>query len=182
MSDTQVDNKKPPKIRSRPILPSLTGSTQNYTTVAVDEIELANDFGTPADQRDVPKPSRWSRTPNEVISQSAWIHRNFWLDTWSDVKELPLVWLGRRFLSHILPFCVIACLLSLLVIMARQMGPFSLDYGDVCGPDGMFQLSNNDYEPWNRNATFTIDISFGSFSFGIAKLIDICWDVVCPSN
>lgn len=182
MSDTQVDNKNPPKVRSRPILSSLTSSTQNYSTVAVDEIELATDYRTPAEQRDVPKPSRWSRTPNDLISGSAWIHRDFWLNTWSDVKDVPFIWLGRRFLSHVLPLCVIACLLALLVQMARHAGLFALDYGTVCGPDGKFQLSDSGYDPWNRNATFTIDVSFGSFSFGIAKLIDINWDVVCSSD
>ncbi|KAK5079774.1 hypothetical protein LTR70_007586 [Exophiala xenobiotica] len=47
----------------------------------------------------------------------------------------------------------------------------------VCKPDADFQLSFATYSPWKRDAIFAINMSFGSYSFGVAKLIDVSWDV-----
>lgn len=176
--------KDPPSVRIRPLPSTTTWPTQSYSSVAVDEIELASDYGTTPVHHDSPKPSRWARTPNEIISQSPWIHKYFWVDTWNDVKKFPMAWLGRRFLSHVLPLGVMAGLIYLLFDMFFLAPPFydNMNSGSVCLPDGSFELSSADYNPWTRNAIFTININFGSYSFDIAKLIDICWDVVCISD
>lgn len=52
----------------------------------------------------------------------------------------------------------------------------------VCKPDGTtpFTFGSN-YNPWTPDAVFAINLGFGSFKFGTAKLIDIIWDVVSPS-
>lgn len=54
-----------------------------------------------------------------------------------------------------------------------------MNTGSVCMADGSFELSSSVYTPWNRKDLFAINLNFGGFTFGIAKLIDICWDVVC---
>lgn len=49
-------------------------------------------------------------------------------------------------------------------------------------PDGMYKLSYDDYTPSKRDAFFAINMGYGSYSFGIAKLIDVVWDVVCMTS
>lgn len=182
MLDIQIGVKDPPSVRLRPIASSLTGSAQSYSSVAVDEIELASDYGTSTDQRHTSTRSRREYAPNVLIAEASWIHRDFWIDSWNDVKTFPSAWLARRFLSHFLPLVVIVLVGYLVGSMSMQSGVLIVDYGNACSPDGQFELSFNDYNPWNRNATFSIDVNFGSFSFGVAKLLDICWDVVCVSG
>ena len=50
--------------------------------------------------------------------------------------------------------------------------------GSVCKPDGTFDLSWNDYTPWNWDSIFAINLSYGSYLFGVPKLIDVSWDIV----
>lgn len=42
----------------------------------------------------------------------------------------------------------------------------------------MYKLSYDDYTSWKRDAFFTINMGYGSYSFCMAKLIDVVWDVV----
>jgi len=88
-------------------------------------------------------------------------------------------WTMRRFLSHVLPMLMILGLLTLLLIMSLP-GFLFANSGGVCKPDADFQLSFASYSPWKRDAIFAINLSFGSYSFGVAKLIDVSWDVVRP--
>lgn len=84
-------------------------------------------------------------------------------------------------ISHVLPLLVIVGLLILLAYMSRSPENFMNDTtGELCKPDGTFTLSfdDNDYNPWQGGSVFAINLSYGSYSFHDAKLIDVCWDVV----
>lgn len=179
MSDPRIDVKDPPTVRLRPIASSIIGPTPSYSSVAEDDIELTSYDGTSVGKRNHPGTSTWIRTPNELLSGCSWTHRYFWVDTWQDVKNFSWGWLGRRFVSHFLPFTIITLLIFLFSVMTTSPGAFTQDDGGVCKPDGTFELSFDDYSPWKRDAIFAININFGSMSFGAAKLVDVCWDVVC---
>ena len=98
-----------------------------------------------------------------------------------DVQNSKFGWLGRQFFSHLLPLLSILLLLVLLILMSSMPGIFFTEEDGGCTPDGDFELSldNLHYTPWTRSSFFAVNIKFGSYSFGIAKLIDVSWDVVC---
>lgn len=178
MTDTRIDVKDTTIVRLRPTASSILGPTQAYTSVAVDDIELTSHHERLSDQRISPEVSRSARTPNELLSNSVLTQRHFWIDTWNDAKKFPLAWLARRFASHFLPFSIIVCLFTLFLFMSARPGLFISSTGDVCNPDGKFELSFGTYDPWKSDAIFAINLNSGSYSFGVAKLIDVCWDVV----
>jgi hypothetical protein len=82
-------------------------------------------------------------------------------------------------------FALLTMLLLVLLVMmpARPeyfLGDFSGD-DSGCTPDGNVELAvgdTNSYKPFNRDGFFSINIKFGSLSFGLAKFVDIVWDVV----
>lgn len=94
-------------------------------------------------------------------------------------ENRSLAWKMRRFFSHVSPMLVILGLPALLLMMGLP-GFLFANSGGVCKPDADFQLSFSSYSPWKRDAIFAINMSFGSYSFGVAKLIDVSWDVVRP--
>jgi len=47
-----------------------------------------------------------------------------------------------------------------------------------CMPDGSFNLRPDLYSPWSVSAILQIGYGSGSFSFPVAKLIDVIWDFV----
>lgn len=104
------------------------------------------------------------------------VHKqHHWNTIRADLKSVPWRWVIRRFCSHILPIITIVGLLTLL----RSL-PTIIDdaYGIICKPDGTFDLSQRTFTPWKRDAIFSITMGYGNYSFGVAKLIDVVWDVV----
>jgi hypothetical protein len=178
MADTHADVDDSPKTRLRPLALSMTRSARAYKSVALDEIELTSNHEPSSDRRHRQHAAKGTRKAFKVIYRPAWLRKLFWKDTWRDVKSFPWGWLGRRFLSHILPLMVITSLLSLVVFMSLYPGIFTNETRDFCEPDGTFLLSFDDYTPWRRDAIFAINLNFGRYTFGEAKLIDVCWDVV----
>ncbi len=143
----------------------------SYKSIASDEIELNRN----ADYQPTPH-STWhirGRTYHNYRVHE----KHLWDTVWEDLHAVPWPWVARRFCSHILPIIVIICLIFLLVVMSLP-DFISSDYGSICKPDGKFDLSYDDYTPWKRDAIFAINMSYGSYSFGVAKLIDVSWDVV----
>lgn len=178
MADTHVDVEDLPKTRLQPLALSMTRSAQAYKSVALDEIELTSNHEALSERNHCPHGARRMRKAFKVLYRPAWLRKLFWKDTWSDVKSVPWGWLGRRFLSHILPLLMITGILILLVFMSLYPGIFTRDTGELCRPDGTFLLSFDSYTPWKHNAIFAINLNFGRYTFGEAKLIDVCWDVV----
>lgn len=158
--------------RLRPI-PSLTKrSIQAYTTVASDDIELSNIDG-PATNRHYH--STFRRNLPQLVQSRL---QPLWETAWDDVRSFP--W--GRCAFHMLLFLMVSGLLVLIVFMAVSPKTFAVDRDDFCKPDGTFELSFYPYTPWKRDGIFAINMKFGSFDFGLAKFIDICWDVVCVNR
>ena len=178
MADSHAHLEDSPRTRLRALAFSMTRSAQAYKNVALDEIELTSNHEAPSDRHRRRHTADRMHKAFKFLYRRTWLRKLFWKDTWSDVKSLPLGWLGRRFLSHILPLLVITCLVFLLVLMSTSPGVLTNDTGEFCKPDGTFLLSFDDYTPWRRDAIFAININFGRYTFGEAKLIDVCWDVV----
>lgn len=174
-----LDGKGPSLMRSRPTV-SLRSVNTTYSSLDVDEIELGSDHGIlPTTQPNISSSRTWPPAPIESISKPSWMRMAFWKATWTDVKEIPLLWLGRRFVSHFLPLALVGCLAYVVYSLVKRAGG-EVDDPSVCQPDGSFDLSIlSSYNPWSRSAVFTIDIKFGNLPFDTAKLIDVIWDVVC---
>lgn len=47
-----------------------------------------------------------------------------------------------------------------------------------CLPDGSFSLSPSLYDVWRPSGFFQITLGSGDFTFGMAKFIDITFDIV----
>lgn len=178
MADIHVDDEDLPNTRLQPSAFSVTRSAQAYESVAADEIELTSNHEATSDRTCCQHGENRIRKGSEVLYRPAWLRKLFWKDTWSDLKSLPWGWLGRRFISHILPLLVIMGMLILLVLMSLFQKVFTGDTSEFCKPDGTFLLSFDKYTPWKQDAIFAINLKFGKYTFGEAKLIDICWDLV----
>lgn len=148
---------------------SVISYAPSYKTVACDEIELNGN----ADYQQAHH-STW-RIKDRTSHNYRVNKKHLWNITWEEVKLVPWKWMIYRFCSHILPIITIIGLIVLLSIMSL---PGFLESYAVCKPDGTFSLSYDGYTPWKRDAIFAIDMGFGSFSFGVAKLIDVSWDLV----
>ena len=105
-------------------------------------------------------------------------HSKTWKQTWSDIREVQWSWLGRRAATHFLPPLFAAGLIVLLVLMSARRGLFTYISIDACTADGEFLLNDTDSSRWITESVFAIDIRLGSSTFAVAKLIDICWDVI----
>lgn len=105
----------------------------------------------------------------------------FWRQTWRDVRNFPWRRIGRRCLSGPLMAVLILGLMAPVTIMSWF--PFAVvNYdGGGCSPDGdfLFDMDSSGWTPWTRSSAFAVNIKFGTFTFGTAKLIDVIWDVVC---
>lgn len=124
------------------------------------------------------KPASTTET-RSTSSWTVWLRKPFWQSTFDDVKNVSWGWLLRRFVSFILPTIIIGCWIYLMALMSRP--PYLIPrYHHVCKPNGDFSIYFGEYNPWQKKDLFAINISFGTFSFGVAKFIDVCWDVVCP--
>ncbi|ERF68471.1 hypothetical protein EPUS_03789 [Endocarpon pusillum Z07020] len=177
MADIHTDVEDSPKTRLQSLPFSTIRFAQAYKSVAADEIELVSNHEAPSDRDRRRHVAKGICKGFKVASRPAWLRKLFWKDTWSDVKSLPWGWLGRRFLSHILPLMMITVMLVLLVLMSLSPEMFTGDTGDFCKPDGTFSLSFDGYTPWKQDAIFAINLKFGKYKFREAKLIDICWDL-----
>lgn len=147
-------------------------------TVTSNEIESTSDHELSLNQRRTWSSIEWINEIFGSLRRPIWLQRWFWTKTWDDVRKFPFAWLARRLFPHFLPLSVITSLLLLLILMSRSPRDFTNDTSnDLCKPDASFVLSSDDYDPWRRDSVFAISLSFGSYSFGTAKLIDFCWDV-----
>jgi len=78
-------------------------------------------------------------------------------------------------------------------ILPVIVGVFSLTWSNssgICRPDGKFlvpeldtTLGNASYNPWAISSLFDLSlVGARDLSFPIAKLIDVCWDLVSPPS
>lgn len=109
---------------------------------------------------------------------TSWLSLGFWQEAWFDVREVPWSWLGRRIAAHVLPPVFATGLIVLLALMSARRSLFTYASVDACTADAKFSLNNINYDPWTKGSIFTVNMILGSTSFAMAKLIDICWDVV----
>ncbi|KAF4452445.1 hypothetical protein F53441_4725 [Fusarium austroafricanum] len=102
-------------------------------------------------------------------------------DAWNDIssierlKSLDWAGLGRLLL------CITWT--SLLVISPILLSTLPLDDdGSPCKQDGKFKFSTeveeNKFGRWAAGGFFDVTLSWGSFNFATAKLIDVAWDLV----
>lgn len=88
----------------------------------------------------------------------------------------------KHFLLHFLPISLILALIAFIVFMSGFSDVLFINVSGVCRPDGTYLLTlDTNYDPWTRDAVFAINLSFGSYKFATAKLIDTVWDVVSIS-
>jgi len=102
-------------------------------------------------------------------------------DAWKDVKQDlgfgMFTW--KRALYGTAIFAWTMGLVILAVFLGASTAILSRA-GSACSPDGVFRLVPESYSYWNRSGTFQITLAIGgNLSFGLAKFIDIAWDVVC---
>lgn len=109
---------------------------------------------------------------------TSWLSPEIWQEAWFDVKEVPWRWLGRRIAAHVLPPVFATGLIVLLALMPSHKSFFTYASLDACTADAKFSLNDINYSPWTKDSIFTVNMRLGSSSFAMAKLIDICWDVV----
>lgn len=151
---------------------SITSYAPSYHSVASDEIELTSNAKKSYTSQIHFHGSRSSRRwfPDDL--------GRIWMSTVGDIKSTPWSWLLRRFVSHVLAPMLICGQLVLLVFMSSP--GFISESGSICKSDGSFQLAHAStyYSPWKRDNIFSINMGYGSSPFGIAKFIDIAWDVV----
>lgn len=145
---------------------------RSYRSVPSSEIELT---GYAEDDRTL-------LVNSHIQGQASWIHdrvkairptitREGLRNTSSNQRLI-------RFLLNLLPISVILGLVVFIGLMSFSDSSFVYMSG-VCRPDGTFMLTFSDsYTPWSQDTVFAINMSYGSYTFGIAKLIDIVWDVV----
>ncbi|KAJ9654534.1 hypothetical protein H2198_006410, partial [Neophaeococcomyces mojaviensis] len=149
----------------------LTDARSSYESVATDEIELIGRSNNGDNYHSFAHNGHWKRKAYLIRPKP------FLKAVFDDVRRAPWLWLAKRWLPHLLP---IGTFLGLIVLLAIMSLPgFVQDvYDNVCKPDGSFELSFDIYTPWKRNAIFAINMGYGSYSFGVAKLIDVVWDIV----
>ena len=134
--------------------------------VSLKEERDADEQDTRSSRRFIP--STWRQTHRSDLT-------NFLRSTVDDIKHAPWRWSLERFCSHVLPIILIMLQCTIIVLMSI---PSFLVKDSVCQPDGSFRLTWLDYDRWNKDTIFAITLSSGSFSFGLAKFIDVAWDVV----
>jgi len=178
MAVIHVNVSNPFVARPQSSIPSKTKFAHNYAEIGADDGGLTDKHTIPTKRHRPLGAARWIRRTYEVLQEAEWLHQTFWKDTWNDMKVFPWGWLGCRFFSHMLPSLIVISLATLIVFMSAYPDNFTYDSDSMCTPDGTFMLSLDSYTQWTRTAVFAINTSFGSYSFGIAKLIDVCWDVV----
>jgi hypothetical protein len=99
----------------------------------------------------------------------------------NDAKILLTAEVKYALLNVYLLVTLAICLVTTLPItVAIYLGkPYRS--GISCLPDGSFSESaagNSSSKEWSRHSFFTLSIAFGDFSFPIAKLIDLSWDLL----
>lgn len=148
----------------------------SYRSVASDEIEVPHHlengrpFKSHSDARTQPQIRHLSNP--EVVHTKAW----------SGLKGISLYQDLRPLVMDLFPPVIICALLSLIIFMSLY-GPLVKPRASFnhCAADGKFSVDFADfqsYTPWKREALFVINLGFGSYSFTMAKLIDVSWDVV----
>lgn len=155
-------------VRLRPTLSLSERPAQAYKTLASDEIELESGCGLSAHRHHRP------RIHGRLIPLSPARKESLWTKAWADIKSFP--W--GRFFVHLCLLLMMSFLIIVVFLMAWNPSLFTGGDDDFCKPDGSFDLSFNEYDPWKRQGIFAINIKFGSYNFGEAKLIDVSWDVV----
>jgi len=102
-----------------------------------------------------------------ILNELRLAGREFWFDLKNFEWALFLFW------TLAIGWIVgIAILCSQLILNSKS----AVD--GFCMPDDTFSTHPEDYKFWNTAGTFQITIGFGSYTFGMAKFIDICFDVV----
>jgi hypothetical protein len=101
--------------------------------------------------------------------------RGLWGDASSDLRTAG--W--KKITVSIGSSLFMIALVIIIVILTRlKYDILASGVASACTPDGAFSLLPTPYSYWNRSGVFQINLAFGSLSFGMAKFIDVAWDVV----
>ncbi|KAF2676643.1 hypothetical protein K458DRAFT_379709 [Lentithecium fluviatile CBS 122367] len=99
--------------------------------------------------------------------------QRMWYDAWTDLRSIR--W-KRTILSSAI--CVSTIGLLVLAIVLLCLKHFVPPFSSACTPDGAFRLYPRSYSYWSRSGVFQITLRYGELSFGLAKFIDVAWDIV----
>lgn len=152
-------------IRLQPVDTSKSAYTTSYSSVASDEIEL-----------DDVSEGHLRPRKNVFLSGKLLNVRNRTHKSCGREKSWKLLY--HRLVSRVLPATLLFGSLYLFILMSTAPSAFVSDRGLVCKPNGNFSLSFDSYTPWRRDGIFAINMRLGNFDFGLAKVIDIAWDIV----
>ena len=104
--------------------------------------------------------------------------KQFWKEAWADFKVMRVGHYIWRFTNLVLPIAVIITLCILLrFVSSKNLYPVI----NACRPDAGFYVGDQPYNIWAIGGFFQITLGFGDFGFSNAKIIDVAWDVRCPT-
>lgn len=176
--------------RSRLSTLPMSKASQPYECLQPFEDNERMQHGHEPSRSDGPSPLPTKLDPrghDRTRPRTYWFKKAFWIQTWHDVRQLPWRRISHRCLLGVLPPFAFLGLLVLLILMSVLPNLFVAAEEGGCTPDGDFEvLIESDrwsraglYTPWTRASLFAVNIKFGRYSFAMAKLIDVAWDVVC---
>ncbi|KAF2440444.1 hypothetical protein P171DRAFT_100866 [Karstenula rhodostoma CBS 690.94] len=104
--------------------------------------------------------------------------RTFLRDMWVEARQDVCSIRWRTALLWRLPITIWTLGLPVLLIFLCLI-KYIIGVSDIaCTPGGQFSLVPYHYNYWSTESVFQITLAFGELSFGVAKFIDIAWDVV----
>jgi hypothetical protein len=148
-----------------------------YTGIAKEEPQ--------ADDRLDHRTTSSAQSLNLIKSWSDGKWKKSWDQTMKKTKHAP--WkrlLGMTYFHAWPPLAMCVLVLGLILVATNDHyeqneslcaldGTFIFDYQNP------FSYVGGNYNPWAPSEFFQINLGFGKFSFASAKLIDVCWDLVC---
>lgn len=119
---------------------------------------------------------------NQFFRMGRWISREWKQTIEETLKDLRSRQTWRPFLFYLYLIWIAVLLVAIgsLTSSPDVTSLYSSAVETACQPDGSFSPYADNYNAWNwaSSGFFEITLVFGTLSFTVAKVIDICWDVV----
>jgi hypothetical protein len=162
---------------------------QPYERLQFTDVDYTETQATPSHSRSTLQPPGALEHPHEnnVLLTFGGLFKAFVAKAGQDVRHTSWATLWavlHHFKYQILLIPLTVALILLLILMSARPALFLGDFTSAdsgCTPDGNVELAvgyTTRYRPFNSSGFFSINIRFGNLSFGVAKLVDVIWDVV----
>ncbi|KAI2464921.1 hypothetical protein F4781DRAFT_50200 [Annulohypoxylon bovei var. microspora] len=125
-----------------------------------------------------PNPARWKG----IRSTGGWISHQ-WKQTIEEALEdlrSRRSWKPAFFYLYLGWIILLLVAIGLLASSPNVTSLYTSVVKTACQPDGSFSPYAESYNAWDWSSSgfFEITLVFGTLSFTVAKVIDICWDVI----